>query len=336
MADIFKNNTTNSSTIMCFTSNSGWITAIAVPSLFVAFFCSSMVIYLSLRLRKRAWDTPAKRFSHILTILVFFICLIEATVTFWDPSVMYGYIVVALLQYIFRLIFLYFTASLLTLLFQISVPFLPDCLKKHLPHNSRFSNFTEVTIHVLVQIVSVLTLIPLFYQYNQDSGCLNFSFIIYILMFSFCSSSFIVFLCLILFGLLLIKFLRNHSINRGIKIMIFKLGFLFVIDLLITVYYPLVMFREFSPLHYTFGFIVLYAILFVSVVTLNYPLDTWCCKCFRKSPLREPLLLVSNTERQQTNPDSVWDHRNVPSYTATNYPNEMSDCRTDNVQQQMF
>ena len=328
MADVSKNNTTNLSTTMtCSGTSDSWTTALVVTQLFSAFFCSSMVVYLSSRLRKRAWDTPAKRFSNVFTVLFIVSSLINAILNFYSQAYAGSYngpgslFTTALQRYLFPVIFWYFTASLLALLFQISAPFIPEYLKKH---SSRCSIFTEVTIHVLVQTVSVINILPLFQQY-AISIRVNLSIII---MFTLCFFSFIVFLSLIILGLLLIKFLRNHSVNRGIKTMIFKFAFLIVIDLLFTAYYPIGSF-VLPPYTFVYGFRVFYLVLSLLVVTLNYPLDTWCCKRCRKSPLREPLLRINNTEGQQTNPDSVWDHRNVPSYTATNYPNEMSDCRTD-------
>ena len=117
--------------------------------------------------------------------------------------------------------------------------------------------------------------------------------------------------------------------------MIIKLIFLFIcIAFIITS--TIVAFRFYSILTIVLLYvqIVLYFIFSISVVSLNYPLNILCCiYCFRKSPTCETSPPVVNaTERQlQTNPVSVWDHSNVPSYTVTNLPIEMSDCRSDYV-----
>ena len=137
------------------------------------------------------------------------------------------------------------------------------------------------------------------------------------------------------------RFLRNQNIALSIKYMIIKLVFILIIyitfsfvaiiaikPLLNIVYVELI-----NPLRlaiYANVVMVLYLILSILVVSVNHPI--WCCKCcFRRSPDRAPLLPVNDTEGQQTNPISVWDHRNVPSYTVTNLPYDMSDCRSDQL-----
>ena len=115
------------------------------------------------------------------------------------------------------------------------------------------------------------------------------------------------------------------------KYMMIKLLFFLIIciTLVIISVLAVVDFSDFWSLLLLIINLVLYFILSISVVSLNHPLDIWCCKCCRRSPGLAPLLPVNDTEGQQTNPISVWDHRNVPSYTVTNLPNDMSDCRSD-------
>ena len=43
------------------------ILSVVIQFLF-SLFCLFMVIYLSIRLKKRAWDTPAKKFAHIFNV----------------------------------------------------------------------------------------------------------------------------------------------------------------------------------------------------------------------------------------------------------------------------
>ena len=195
--------------------------------------------------------------------------------------------------------------------------------------------FTEVVIHMLI-IVSIIimgTIPSVQYKLHVPKKDYNIMCVglILIVMVNLCISVSILFISLVILLLFFIKFLGNHSINKTIKNIILKLGFLFVISVLAVTIFVLIFKPLISHPVAVFIFTIFFILLSVSVLILNYPLDTWCCMCFRKSPLRVPLLPINNTEGQRTNPDSVWDHRNVPSYTATNYPNEMTDCETDNV-----
>ena len=71
-------------------------------------------------------------------------------------------------------------------------------------------------------------------------------------------------------------------------------------------------------------------VIVLVVVVVVYLPDIHChsfCKCFKGAPDQRPLLVNSGT--QYTNPASVWDHANDPSYTVYSPPPEMSDCVTD-------
>ena len=79
-------------------------------------------------------------------------------------------------------------------------------------------------------------------------------------------------------------------------------------------------------------------ILVIAINTLTFSRDViWCCCkcCWRRRMQANPNgdrapLLVNSMEGLQTNPVSVWDHRNDPSgTTATVYHPEMTDCRSD-------
>ena len=134
----------------------------------------------------------------------------------------------------------------------------------------------------------------------------------------------------------LMRFFKYHNNKRkGLKYMIIKLFFLLIIFITFVITFVLVHFYHslnfLSRLLLVILQWVLYFILSILVVSLNHPLHIWCCKCHlkRSPPSSVPMIPVNDTEGQQTNPISVWDHRNVPSYTVTNLPYDMSDCRSD-------
>ena len=62
----------------------------------------------------------------------------------------------------------------------------------------------------------------------------------------------------------------------------------------------------------------------LALIVLMYS-NTKCLLCTATD--RTPLLIPS--EKQHTNPASVWDHANDPSYTQSYHPRDMSDCETD-------
>ena len=340
MAAIFKNESTNSNLsttcneLPSHHSVTGWLLALGTIRLCSSLFFLSIVIYLSLRLKKRAWDSPAKRFSNVCTL---FYALTYSTYAVLNFSAQFSSsriwnTVVSILQYPALAISLYLTVSVMTLLLQISAPLLPECLKKHSSRKIQCMKFTEVAIHVLIIVIALTWgTLNLLQQYAVIT-CVNLVSDDFLLtMITLCLSLSLLFMSLVILMFFFIKFLRNHTVKKSIKIIILKLGFLFVVGFFPVIFYSLSQCLLVSELTVFFIFTVFYILFLLSVLVLNYPLDTWCCKCFRKSPLHEPLLPINNTG-QQTNPDSVWDHRNVPSYTATNYPNEMSDCETENIQ----
>ena len=127
------------------------------------------------------------------------------------------------------------------------------------------------------------------------------------------------------------RFLQNQNIVSSIKYMIIKLVFILIMYISFSIGAIIAFSLEINVLGlaiYANVVVMLYLILSILVVSVNHLI--WCCKCcFRRSPDHAPLLPVNDTEGQQTNPISVWDHRNVPSYTVTNLPYDMSDCRSD-------
>ena len=308
---------------------------LAVIQFLFSLFSLSMVIYLSIRLKKKAWDSPAKRFGHILNVLVSLTFL--AVGVFNINTFYYTFLFLLTTVYISisfpHLFFLYLTAIYVSRLLQILSPFLNERLKQ-CTRKTHCAIFTEVVCHILLPVI-LIVLTPLVY-YIGDFGFFIGVEIILIVFVLFFSS------CLIFASIFLMRrFLLNQNIASSIKYMIIKLVFIlimyisFSIGTIITIG-PLLIINfvyEIDPLRLAIYVNVvtplyIHLISSILVVSLNHPI--WCCKCCcRRSPDRAPLLPVNDTEGQQTNPVSVWDHRNVPSYTVTNLPYEMPDCRSD-------
>ena len=282
-------------------------------------FCLFMVIYLSIRLKKKAWDSPAKRFGHFFNVYFALTFFSYASTNFSIAFNFMSFLICYIPLPLFYVSFLYYTAIYVALVLQIVTPFLPERVKL-CTHKIHCVMFSEITSHLFIFLLLLSCYVPL--SHYTDAGYIIFGIcgivLVLFLLFSF---------VLIFTFAFLIRFFKNYNINKNpLKYMIIKVLFLLnCIAFIIT---------SVIATEYTFSFLfiqmILYFILSVSVVSLNHPLDIWYCKCCcRRSPDRAPLLPVNDTEGQQTNPISVWDHRNVPSYTVTNVPYDMSDCRTD-------
>ena len=305
----------------------------AIVQLFFSLFSLSMVIYLSIRFKKKAWDSPAKRFSNILNVFITSTIFIVAIYNFCivpliiSPHCVASSIDLGPIFYISisfpHISFLYLTAICVSLLLQIVSPFLHEKLKQ-CTHKTHCTIFTEVVCHILIFIV-LTTLLYGFakfkYPFHIDPEIGIFSMLFVLVFSSFLIFAFVVFL---------MKFFRNQNIALSIKYMIIKLIFILIIYITFNIasIFISIEIDSFSFWSIVFYFnveVLIYFIFSILVVSLNHPI-WWCC---RRSPDRAPLLPVNDTEGQQTNPISVWDHRNVPSYTVTNLPYDMSDCRSD-------
>ena len=306
----------------------------AVIQFLFSLFSLLMVIFLSIRLKKKAWDSPAKRFGHILNVLVsltFLAVGVFNIYTFYSTFVFLLVTVYISISFL-HLFFLYLTAIYVSRLLQIVSPFLNERLNRW-AHKTHCAIFTEVVCHMLLPAIFIGLTPLLFYYINiKDFRVLIGVEIILIVFVLFFSS------CLIFASVFLMRrFLRNQNIASSIKYMIIKLVFILIMYIsfgigtiiAIRLFFNLI-FVEMIPLHlaiYVNVVMTLYLISSILVVSLNHPIR--CCKCCcRRSPDRAPLLPVNDTEGQQTSPLSV-DHTNLPSYTATNLPYEMPDCRSD-------
>ena len=294
----------------------------AAIQFFLSLFCLFMVIYLSIRLKKRAWDSPAKRFGHFFNVSLALTAFSTATIFFLSPGLLLDILFVTSSS-LSMACFLYFAAMYVALSLQVVTPFLPERLKVY-AHKTHCVQFLEVTSHVLFLFFAIS--FSVFFHYNSHFLIIYTTIFagacIILIVLSYCFLI-IAFVCLMKF------FKYHHNKKKGVKYMMIKLLFFLIISITLVVTYVLAV-VDFWSLWVLMILLALYFVLSVSVVSLTHPLDIWCCKCCcRRSPGRAPLLPVNDTEGQQTNPISVWDHRNVPSYTVTNLPYDMSDCRSD-------
>ena len=297
------------------TKFTGWRISIAVLLLLLSLFHLFTVLYLSLVRKKRAWDSPAKRFGHSFNLYFTLTFLFFAIVLFSTKSMYYINIAVMIVRYPIIVAFLNFTALLVALSLQLVAPFLPERVKKQCTCRPRCVIATEEIIHVLLLLLMILSVtFSWVYCYSRSDSNSHLTLLIVV-----CFSNVISFLSLALLVFTYIKFFNNPNINKSIKYVILKLVIVIIICIVLII---IVIYSK-----NLFLYLLCFFFLTLSVLSLNSPLHIWCYVYHWRSHV--PLLPVCDTERQQTNPLSEWDHTNVPSYTETNLPFDMSDCRSD-------
>ena len=263
---------------------------LAVIEVVFSLFCLFMVIYLSVQLKKKAWDSPAKRFGHFFNV---YFALTFFSYAFTNFSIAFNFTsfwICDISLPLFHISLLYHTGIYVALLLQMITPFLPERLQL-CTRKTHCATFSEITSHSPLFLLLRFCCVPSYF--NTDAGYIIE--IIRIMLVLFLLFSFVLTLALAF----LIRFFNNYKkpLKYNMSIEIFLL--LNCIALIITLVMATYLFALFIQM-------VLYFILSILIVLLNHPLDIWCCQChFRNSP---PLLPVNDTEGQQTNPVSVWDH----------------------------
>ena len=200
-------------------NNDNFLPRILLAGIEVVFslFCLFMVIYLSIRLKKRAWDSPAKRFGHFFNVcfaLTFFsFAFTNFSIAFNFTSFLICYIPFPL----FPVSFLYYTAIYVTLLLQILTPFLPERLKL-CAHKTHCVTFSEITSHLVIFLLLLSCYVPLYYYTDAEYIIYGICVIVLVL--------FLLFSFILIFAFaFLIRFFKNRNKNI-FKYMIVKVLFL--------------------------------------------------------------------------------------------------------------
>ena len=325
----------SSTAFQCFNLNQDQYTmytvalTIGITDLLLSIVSTSFLLCLLLVLKRKAWNSPVKRLTLILTTYISLSQFVNAPMElYYDilPDI-WNKVLYIFTTYADFSILSYLTVILAILLFKIGVAIVPGEWKHKL--KSRLP-LLEVAIHILILIVSLSFSAGVIVVYHNCSPQITvINIILYVI------------LALLILGLLVIIFLllyfhRKYSTTRGItrraKWLLLEFSVLLVLlltelVLLLSIYrihkyYTAVIVNKLS--------IVVELVTVLAVVVVVYLPDTHYhtfCKCFKGAPDQRPLLVNSGT--QHTNPASVWDHANVPSYTVYIPPPEMTDCVTD-------
>ena len=331
----------NNSLFHCFNLTQEQCTVIelsaGLTNLSVSLLCVVIILFLSLKLKSGVYNSAMKRMSLMLAISVTLSALNFGFLEIYNDFAPVGWCVVALVIATFTTIVLlfYFSIVLTMLLLQIGAPMVPERWKQTLKPKIYI---IEGIIHLIIQILSLSYATGELFFDNiltmcRDHKCIERKDQVLWNVFYYTFFAIpIIILIITIFPLsyFCIKFRRNQTVRRRTKWPLFKLCILML--LLTTLPAIRTVNLKYQKLNniavVLFSLFQLAALL--TLLALVYLPSIQCrerCKCFKRACDQAPLLL--NSGLQHTNPESVWDHANVPSVTVTNLPLEMSDCETD-------
>ena len=282
-------------------------------------------------LRIKTWNSAAKRFtialtvSHLITFMSF--AALELSLGSASGNLVGWHAMDFLIRHSFLDTYtgLYFIAAPVALMLQIGAPMLSEDWKRRLTPN--IQHIVEGLVHGVTFTISVLIFIFVFiidgattFSEFLRSGCIpsqytSFNFVVDAHYAVLVLSLFIVLSTILVVVCLCRKFRSAHTITRMSKWMIIRLIILFFTSGVIAGV-PFVLGQLRLP--YTLEYNIIYNLVsfvaynayFLSLLTLIYPPNTWFCKCVKRSRAPHHVPLLPNTERQQTNPESEWDHVN--------------------------
>ena len=304
-----------------------------------AVICGLILASLLLILKKKSWESPVKRLGLALTI---FIALSSLTSSLIDAVFYLGIswcaVNVFLVSYLDMSILLYFSAVLVALLLQASVPIIPERWKstqRYKPKAKYIEIILHISIFILTLIVSSVTVSTVRNCCNAYGCCITDVLFAVIVYAALVLSALILLFTIIVFGFFFFKF-RTRVITTTTKWAVLKLSFVFM-TVVIYILYLIVPTRIEQKLKYhniffidiIFDPIIEELVLLLPLIMVIYLPSTLCCKCHKRTLDHLPLL--PNSEMRHSNPESEWDHSNVPSITVSVHPNEMSDCETDHM-----
>ena len=286
-------------------------------------------------LRRKAFNNPAKRFGLSLIVAISVLCLDTGVITLYPARSLPQWLcVVAMLLFCSgTTILLYLVALPTALLLQVSAPIIPESVRHKVTHMVLLMEFF---LHPTVIIVSVLLNIPpLIFGYGKYSAfcekCVSVFYTFDTSALFLCLSVVTLCIAILMLALTYCKYRSVIVLTRNTKLVMFKVFFLLLItygafigDVIFAVSVENTFVMRITQSIFFFATKLMY--LPVLIVLMYFPnticiRNCFCQQCARRE--REPL--IQQSEEAPTNPDSVWDHTNAPSYTSY-HPQEMSDC----------
>ena len=314
-----------------------WTTGLT--DLSVSLLCVVIILFLSLKLKRKAYNSAVKRMSLMLAISVTLSTLNYGLLEIYNDFAPVGWCVVVLVIDIFTgaVILFYLSIVLTMLLVQIGAPMVPERWKQTL--KPKIHIIVEGSIHLIVQILSLSYATGEVFLDNvlawcRDHKCTEPKDQVLLTVFYhilFVVPIILLIIALLFLGYFCIKFRRNKTVTRRTKWPLFKLSILiFLLTTFPAIRNVNLKYQKLNNLIAPVFFSLIEPAALLTLLALVYLPSIQCrerCKCFKRACDQTPLL--PNSGLQHTNPESVWDHANVPSVTVTHLPLEMSDCETD-------
>ena len=336
----------NNSFYQCFNLTQEQCTVIewttGLTDLSVSLLCGVIILFLSLKLKSGVYNSAVKRISLMLAIIIALSAVSLGSLKIYDDFAPVGWCVGVFFIVIFTttVLLFYLSIVLTMLLLQIWTPMVPERWKQTLQPKI---HIIEGIIHLIIQVLSLsYTTGAIFFdnvlttcrdhkctapEHNFEQNVFYYTFLALPLALLITIIFFLAYFC--------IKFRRNKIVTRRTKWPLFKLSILILLlttELAVIAAFNLKYLKLTTLIAAEVFFsnsvfelpILLTLLAFIHLPSIQY--REWC-KCFKRACDQAPLL--PNSGLQHTNPESVWDHANVPSVTVTHLPLEMSDCETD-------
>ena len=310
----------------------------AAPTFLILLF----LLYLSVRLRKRAWDSPSKRFSRELEIC--YVLLYSICVGFWKQGGADGTGLILIIVFFLSVNFL-MTASATALVLKIVFPRLPERWKQLLQSKTatRWKVVFEIVAVVMILFYNMCWIIMtvLFIESSVHFSVLKIViFTYYFLSLLIIAVTFILNILCIIFWLLY-AFVALLKSPKKTELKLFLLLAVIVLDCSISLGSFLILSTTCFAYNTCSGFVSVFvsntlcvSLFVVLVSVLTHSRDVfWCCDCCcstrapdgRPPHSTTPLLSGREVERQYTRSLEGSHSGSTTSYN----PFEMSDCRPD-------
>ena len=294
------------------------------------------IILILMFLRKKAINNPAKRFG-LSFIFTFSLASVNRVVIELYPASSLPSWFCAVTMTVYCLgstVILYVVALSIALLLQVSTPIFPERYRHKLTPKIPF---IEVALHLMIVIISgLINGLQLIDPKQKLNFCRKCVTLFYYGAIALSFSAIALFVTILTLMLVYCRFRGAVVLTKKTRQVMLKVFLLFLaIDAAFIGDLTLSFIKEFTFQMsivlsiFTTMNLVFVPILIVLVYSPNTRYRTMCC-CPLASRETMPLLL-QQSHRAHTNPDSEWDHDNDPSYTPSYHPAEMSDCKSDTV-----
>ena len=288
--------------------------------------------------RRKAFNNPAKRFGLSLIVAIWIFCLDSALIKLYPARSLPQWLcVVTMLLYCSGSTITLFIIALLTaVLLQVSAPIIPESVRHKVtpkvPLLELFFHLTVIILSVLINVQQLIFDTGKYSAFCEKCVSLFYTFGMSIL-YMLCLSVLALCITILILARTYCKYRSVIVLTRNTKLVMFKVFFFLLItyatfigDAILAVSVE----NTFAMRMTQFTYFIAMALIFLTVlIILLYFPNMICirnCICQQHSKReREPLL--QRSEEVPTNPKSVWDHANVPSYTSY-HPLEMSDCKS--------